>query len=100
MQGREHGEGKSKPETGLRSLGQGSRIRAWNGEGQAGLRCGVPKMETKACGRMGYVVGDFRTSLGRGDAWIGVPVWCYTECNNQLSYPLVVFTLIAPLTPG
>ena len=30
-QGRERGEGKSKPETGLQSLGQGSQIRAWNG---------------------------------------------------------------------
>ena len=43
MQGRERGEGKSIPETGLRSLGQGSRIRARNGEGQAGSRCGVLK---------------------------------------------------------
>ena len=40
-------EGKSKPETGLQSLGQGSWIRARNGEGRAGLRCRVPKMETK-----------------------------------------------------
>ena len=36
MQGREHGEGMSKSETGSRSLSQGSWIRAWNGEGQAG----------------------------------------------------------------
>ena len=34
MQGRGHGKGKSMPEMGLRSLGQGSRIRAWNGVGQ------------------------------------------------------------------
>ena len=40
-------EGKSKPEMGLQSLSQGSWIRAWNGEGQAGSRCRVPKMETK-----------------------------------------------------
>ena len=82
MQGHKRGEGKSKPETGLQSLSQGSRIRAWNGEGWAGLRCGVMKMETKVCGGMGYVVGDFRMSLGRGDAWIGVPVRCYTPCNT------------------
>ena len=23
-------------------------------------------------------------SLGRGDAWIGVPVRCYTECNTWI----------------
>ena len=57
-QGRERGEGKSKPETGLQSLGQGSRIRAQNGEGWAGSRCGVPKTETKVCGEAGYVVED------------------------------------------
>ena len=44
MQGRKHGEGKSMPEMGLQSLGQGSWIRAQNGEGWAGSRCGVPKM--------------------------------------------------------
>ena len=38
-------------------------------------------METKVCGRAGYVVEDFRMSLGCGDMWIGVPVRCYTECN-------------------
>ena len=59
MQGHEHGERKSKPETGLRSLGQGSRIRARNGEGQAGSRCGVPKTETKVCGRAGIRGGRF-----------------------------------------
>ena len=83
MQGREHGEGMSKSEMGLRSLGQGSQVRAWNGEGWAGLRCGVPKMETKVCGGMGYAVEDFRTSLDCGDTWIRVPVRCYTECNNM-----------------
>ena len=87
MQGRECGEGMSKSETQLRSLGQSSWIRARNREGQAGSRCGVPKTETKVCGWMGYMVEDFRTSLGHGDAWIGVPVWCYTECNKlALSY--------------
>ena len=57
-QGREGGKGKSKPKMGLQSLGQGSRIRARNGEGRAGLRCGVPKMGTKVWGRAGYVVED------------------------------------------
>ena len=84
MQGRGRSKGKSKPKMGLRSLGQDSRIRARNGEGQAGLRCRVPKMETKVCGGAGYMVEDFRMSLGHGDAWIGVPVWCYTECNNKV----------------
>ena len=68
---------------GLQNLGQGSRIRAWNGEGRAGSRCGVLETETKVCGGMGYVVEDFRMSLGSGNAWIGVPVWCYTECNKR-----------------
>ena len=81
MQGHECSKGKSKPEMGLRSLGQGSQIGAWNGEGWAGSRCRVPKTETKVCGGMGYAVKDFRMSLDCGDAWIGVPVWCYTECN-------------------
>ena len=72
MQGREHGKGKSMPETGLRSLSQGSRIRAWNGEGQSGSRCRVPEMGTKVCGRAGYVGEEM--SLGRGDVWVGVPV--------------------------
>ena len=58
MQGCERGKGKSKPEAGLQSLSQGSRIRVWNGEGWAGSRCGVPKTETKVCGGMGYTVGD------------------------------------------
>ena len=58
MQGRKRGKGKSKPEMGLQSLGQGSRIRAQNGEGRAGSRCGVLKMETKVCGGAGYMVED------------------------------------------
>ena len=44
------GEGKSMPKTGLRTLGQGSRIRARSGVGWAGLRRGVLKMETKVVG--------------------------------------------------
>ena len=56
MQGHKCGEGKSKPEMGLQSLGQGSRIRARNGEGRAGSRCRVPKTETKVCGGTGYMV--------------------------------------------
>ena len=90
MQGRECGEGKSKPEMGLQSLGQGSQIRARNGEGRAGSRCGVPKMETKVCGRMGY----WWEILER--AWVmgthGSEFWCgvtrsviqgYIECNKH-----------------
>ena len=38
---------KSMPEAGLRSLGQGSQIRARSGEGQAGSRHGVLETETK-----------------------------------------------------
>ena len=85
MQGHERGKGMSKSKTGLRSLSQGSWIRAWNGEGRAGSRCRVLKTETKVCEGMGYAVEYFRTSSGRGDAWIGVPVRCYTECN-RLTY--------------
>ena len=59
---------------GLQSLGQGSRIRALNGEGRTGSRCEVPKSETKVCGRAGYGVEDFQMSLGHGDTWVGVPV--------------------------
>ena len=42
--------------------------------GQAGLRHGVPKMETKVCGRAGYSVEVFRRSLGHEDAWVRVLV--------------------------
>ena len=83
MQGHECGEGKGKPKMGLQSLSQGSQIRARNGEGQAGSRCGVPETETKVCGGTGYAVEDCRLSLGRGDAWTGVPVQCYMECNRK-----------------
>ena len=83
MQGHEHGEGRSKSETGLQSPSKGSQIRAWNGEGRAGSRCGVLKTETKVCGGMGYAVEDFRTSSDHGNAWIGVPMRCYTECNKK-----------------
>ena len=40
------------------------------------------KNRTKVSGWMGYAVGDFKTSLGHGEVWIGVPVRCYTECNK------------------
>ena len=36
MQGCERSKGMSKSERGLRSLGQGSQKRVWNGEGRAG----------------------------------------------------------------
>ena len=81
-QGCERGEGKSKPKTALQSLGQGSQIRAQNGEGRGGSRCGVLKTETKVCGGAGYTVEDFRMILGHVGACIGVPVWCYMECNK------------------
>ena len=73
MQGCECSKGKSKPEIGLQSLGQGSRIRAWNGEGQAGSRCGVPGMGTKVWeGRdTGWKI---EMSLGCGDVLVGIPV--------------------------
>ena len=80
MQGRERGEGMSKSEMGLQSLGQGSQIRAQNGEGQAGSSMRSSENGTFVDGW--YVVEGLRTSSGRGDAWIGVPVRCYTECNK------------------
>ena len=82
MQGRECSEGMSKSEMGLQSLGQGGRIRVWNGEGRAGLSTWSSINRTKVCGWMGYTVGDLRTSSGYGDVWIGVLVRCYTECNT------------------
>ena len=82
MQGRECSEGMSKSEMGLWSLGQGSQIRVWNGEGRVGSSMWSSENRTKVCGWMGYVVGDLRTSLGHGDVWIRVPVRCYTECNR------------------
>ena len=72
----------SKSKTGLQSLGQGSRKRVWNREGQAGSSTQSSKSRTKVCGWMGYTVGDLRASLGHGEVWIGVPVWCYTECST------------------
>ena len=47
MQGHEAGEGISKSDTGLQSLGQGGRIRAWNGEGRAGLGMWSSEMELR-----------------------------------------------------
>ena len=79
-QGCGRGKGKSMPEMGLQSLGQGSWIRAQNGEGRAGSRRGVPKMEAKV------VEGwDMWWKVLEG-AWVmgmrGSEFRCYTECNN------------------
>ena len=84
--GLQRGEGKSMPEMGLQSLGQGSRIRAWNGEGQAGSRRRVPKMETKV------VEGwDTRWKVLEG-AWVmgmhGSEFRCCTECNIIINYKI------------
>ena len=69
------------PEMGLQSLGQGSRIRPRNGEGWAGLRRRVPKMETKV------VEGwDTQWKVLEG-AWVmgrcRSEFWCYTPCNTH-----------------
>ena len=56
MQGREHGEGMSKSKMGLQSLGQGSQIRAWSREGQAGSSTWSSENGTRVCGWMGYAV--------------------------------------------
>ena len=87
MQGRK--EGMSKSETRLQSLGQGSQKRVWDGEGWAGSSTRSSENRTKVCGWMGYVVGDLRTSLGPGEVWIGVLVWCYMECNSQQACDIV-----------
>ena len=79
MQGRERGEGMSKSEMGLETLGQGSRIRARNREGWAGSSMRSSENGTKVCG---YGVEGLRMSSGCGDVWIGVPVRCYMECNS------------------
>ena len=42
--------GMSKSETGLQSLGQGSREGVWNGEGQAGLGTRSSENRIKVCG--------------------------------------------------
>ena len=54
---------------------------------RAGSSTWSSKNGTKVCGWMVYTVADLRTSLGHGDAWIGVPVRCYMECNNLLIPP-------------
>ena len=74
MQCRECGEGKSKSETGLQSLGQGSWIRARNGEGQAGSYAEFRKWKLRFVEGRDMRWKFFRTSLGHGDVWIGVPV--------------------------
>ena len=72
------------PEIGLRSLGQGSWIRAWSGEGRAGLRHGVLEMETK-------VVGGWDTwwKVLEG-AWVvgtrGSEFRCCMECNTSSNH--------------
>ena len=98
MQGCECGKGKSKSEMGLQSLGQGRRIRVWNGEGRAGSSVRSSENRTKVCGWMGYMVGDLRMSSGYGDVWIGVPVWCYMECNTRTMSP--AFTIIETIHTG
>ena len=96
MQGRERSEGMSKSETGLQSLSLGSWIRARNREGRAGLSMQISKNETKVCGWMGYTVEGLRTSSGRGDAWIGVLVRCYTECNTLTVIPSAISGPVYP----
>ena len=49
-QGRGVARERSIPMVGLRSLGQGSQIRARSGEGWAGSRHGVPETGTKVVG--------------------------------------------------
>ena len=73
----------SKSETGLRSLGQGSRERVWNGEGRAGSSTWSSENRTRVCGWMRYAVGDLRTSSGHGEVWIRVLVRSYAECNTN-----------------
>ena len=82
MQGHGRSEGKSMPEMGLRSLGQGSWIRARNGEGWAESRCRVPKTETKVVeGRdMWWKVLEGAGVMGT----CGLEFQCYMECNNTL----------------
>ena len=50
MQGCKRSKRMSKSETGLRSLGQGSQERVWNGEGQAGLGTRSSENRIKVCG--------------------------------------------------
>ena len=87
-------QGMSKSKMGLQSLSQGSWERVWNGEGRAGLGTRSSENRTKVCGWMGYMVGGLGTIWGHGEVWIGVPVQCYTECNNALSLPVPPHTNI------
>ena len=87
LQGTTQGHGaareKSMPEVGLRSLGQGSWIRARNGQGRAGSRHGVLEMETKVVGGQ-----DTQWKVLEG-AWVvgtrGLEFRCCTECNTYIS---------------
>ena len=74
MQGHGTARGKSMPEVGLQSLGQGSWIRAQNGEGWAGSRHGVPETETKVVGGQDTQWKVLERGLGRGDVRVRVPV--------------------------
>ena len=86
MQGREHGEGMGKSETGLRSLGQGSQIRVWNGEGQAGSSTWSSKNGTKVVGGR-----DTRWKILEGlgswghEGWSSGVAWSVTIWNLCLS---------------
>ena len=79
--GSRRGEEKSMPEAGLQSLSQGSQIRARSGEGQAGSRHRVLKMETKVVGGR-----DTQWKVLEG-AWVvgtrGSEFRCCTECNSS-----------------
>ena len=70
------------PKVGLQSLGQGSQIRARSGQGRAGSRHRVPKMETKVVGGR-----DTRWKVLEG-AWVvgtrGSEFQCCMECNTHL----------------
>ena len=87
MQGLGRSEGKSIPETGLQCLGQGSRIRAMNGEGRAGLRCGVLGMGTKV-----WRGWDMQWKVLEGAGVVGTresEFRCYTECNTPIRLPFI-----------
>ena len=50
---------------------------------------GVPKMELRL--RLTWICSEgLGTNSGQGETGIGVPVWCYTECNSASTPDLVV----------